>query len=141
MIGEPDCPGVVDVRVDVAVVGEVRWDTVMRAIPCGFGLCGHATCFGASTTTPGSEVVAPSNGVAACDIVAPLRPYRSSANDEIATARLATKSDENLIATSSRIRDGTFHPGRQDITFPGELGHSNFNLSHEGSKQVSARAS
>ena len=86
------------------VVGDVREDTVLRATARCFGLCGLATCFGASTTTLGSEVVAPPEGVAVCDIAVPLRPHRSSALDKIATAKLATKSDENLIAMSSRMR-------------------------------------
>jgi hypothetical protein len=34
----------------------------------------------------------------------PLRPYSSSVIDEIATARLAAKGDENLIAKSSQMR-------------------------------------
>ena len=78
----------------VGAVGDVRADTVLRETACC--LCGLATCFGASTTTLGSEVVAPPEGVAACDIVVPLRPHT--------TAKLATKSDENLIAKSSQMR-------------------------------------
>jgi hypothetical protein len=81
----------------VGVVGDVRGDTVLRATARCFGFCGMATCFGASTTTLGSEIVAPPEGVAVCDIAVPLRPHRSSAIDTIATARLATKSDESLM--------------------------------------------
>ena len=85
----------------VGVVGDARGDTVLRAAARCFGFCGLATCFGASTTTLGSEAVAPPEGVAVCDIAVPLRPHRSSAIDRLATARLATKSDENLTAMSS----------------------------------------
>jgi hypothetical protein len=81
----------------VGVVGDVRGDTVLRATARCFGFCGMATCFDASTTTLGSEVVAPPEGVAVCDIAVPLRPHRSSAIDKIATARLATKSDEGFM--------------------------------------------
>ena len=81
----------------VGVVGDVRGDTVLRATARCFGFCGMATCFGASITTLGSEFVAPPEGVAVCDIAVPLRPHRSSAIDKIATARLATKSDEGLM--------------------------------------------
>ena len=77
----------------VGVVDDVRGDTVLRAT---------ARCFGASTRTLGSEVVAPPEGVAVCDIAVPLRPHSSSAIDKIATARLATKSNEAFIAASSR---------------------------------------
>jgi hypothetical protein len=52
--------------------------------------------------TPGSEVAEP---VAVCDIAVPLRPHSSSI-DKIATAGLATKDDENLMAMSSQNRDG-----------------------------------
>jgi hypothetical protein len=85
----------------VGVVGDVRGDTVLRATARCSGFCGLATCFGASTTTLGSEVVAPPEGVAVCDIAVPLRPHSSSAIDKIATARLATKSNEAFIAASS----------------------------------------
>jgi hypothetical protein len=88
----------------VGVVDDARGDTVLRATARCFGFCGLATCFGASTRTLGSEVVAPPEGVAVCDIAVPLRPHSSSAIDKIATARLATKSNENLIAMSSQIR-------------------------------------
>jgi hypothetical protein len=87
----------------VGVVGDVRGGMPRSTARC-FGFCGVATCFGASTTTLGSEVVAPPEGVAVCDIAAPLRPHRSSAIDKIATARLATKSDESLIAMAFQMR-------------------------------------
>jgi hypothetical protein len=77
----------------VGVVDDVRGDTVLRAT---------ARCVGASTTTLGSEVVAPPEGVAVCDIAVPLRPHRSSAIDKRATATPATKSNEAFIAASSR---------------------------------------
>ena len=99
-IGDADGVGVVG----VGVVGDVRGDTVLRATARCFGFCGLSTCFGASTTMLGSEVVAPPERVAVCDIAVPLRPHRSSAIDKIATASLATKSDENLIAISSQMR-------------------------------------
>ena len=70
-----------------------RRDSVLRATARGPGFCGLATCFGASTTTLGSEVVAPPEGVAVCAIAVPLRPHSG------VTARLATKkSDENFTA-------------------------------------------
>jgi hypothetical protein len=94
-IGDADGVGV--------VLGDVRGRTVLRAT---------ARCFGASTTTLGSEVAALPEGVAVCDFAVPLRPHRSSAIDKIATAGLATKSDENLIALSSQM------PG-QPIPSPG----------------------
>ena len=72
---------------------DVRRDSVLRATARGPGFCGLATCFGASTTTLGSEVVAPPEGVAVCAIAVPLRPHSG------ATARLATKKgDENFTA-------------------------------------------
>jgi hypothetical protein len=71
----------------LAVAIDVRGGTVLPATARCFGFCGVATCFGAPTTTLGSEVVPP-EGVAVCDIAVPLRPH----------IRLATKSDENLIA-------------------------------------------
>jgi hypothetical protein len=67
---------------------------VLRATALCFGL---VTCFGASTVTLGSEVAEP---VGACDIAVPLRPHSSSI-DKIATAGLAAKSDENLMAMPS----------------------------------------
>ena len=76
----------------VGVLGDVRGDTVLRAT---------ARCFGASTRMLGSEGVAP-EGLAVCDIAVPLRPHRSSAIDKTATATPATKSNEALMAMSSR---------------------------------------
>jgi len=64
----------------VGVVGDVRGDTVLRATARCFGFCGMATCFDASTTTLGSEVVAPPEGVAVCDIAVPLRPQQERCN-------------------------------------------------------------
>ena len=72
---------------------DVRGDSALRATARGSGFCGLATCFGASTTTLGSEVVAPPEGVAVCAIAVPLRPHSG------ATAKLATKkSEENFMA-------------------------------------------
>jgi hypothetical protein len=85
----------------VGVLGDVRGDTVLLATACCFGFCGLATCFGASTITVGSKVVAPPEGVAVCDIAVPLRPHSSSAIDNIAKAGPATKSNEAFIAASS----------------------------------------
>jgi hypothetical protein len=78
----------------VGAVGDVREDTVLRATVCWIGLCGLATCFGASTMTSGSVVVAPPESVAVCDIAVPLS---SSGIDKAAAVGLATKSDENFI--------------------------------------------
>jgi hypothetical protein len=76
---------------------DVRRDTVLRAT----GFCGLAACFGASTKTLGSEVVAPPEGVAVCAIAVPLRPHSG------ATARLATKkSDESFTFIPPMSWDG-----------------------------------
>jgi hypothetical protein len=95
------------------VPGDVRADTVLRAT---------ARCFGASTTTLGSEVVAP-EGIAVCDIAVPLRPHSSSAIDKIATARPATKRNEAFIAMSSQMR------GRE-MPIPERYHASDTNLGH-----------
>ena len=83
-----------------AAVGDVRGDTVLRAIVRGSRFCGLADCFGASTTTAGSEAPAPSEVVAASE---PLRPQSSSPIEEKATARLVTERDEILITISSQM--------------------------------------
>jgi hypothetical protein len=93
----------------VGVAGDVRGDTVW-AILRGFGFCGLATCFGASTTTSGSMAAARPEVMAVCDIAVPLRPHRSSSIDKIATAGLSTKSDENLMAMSSQKLGRARHP-------------------------------
>ena len=80
---------------------DVRGDSALRATARGSGFCGLATCFGASTTTLGSAVVAPPDCVAVCAIAVPLRPHSG------ATARLATKkSDENFTAIPPISGDG-----------------------------------
>jgi hypothetical protein len=80
---------------------DVRGDPLLRAAARGPGFCGLATCFGASTTTLVSEVVAPPEGVAVCAIAVPLGPHSG------ATARLATKkSGENFMAIPSMSWDG-----------------------------------
>ena len=80
---------------------DVRGDPVLRVTACSPGFCGLATCFGASTTTLGCEVVAPPEGVAVCAIAVPPRPHSG------ATARLATKkSDENFTAIPPMSWDG-----------------------------------
>ena len=71
----------------VGVVGDVPGDTVLRATARCSGFCGLATCFGASTTMLGSEVVAPPEGVAVCDIAVPLRPHSSAIDEMTAKAR------------------------------------------------------
>src|ERR1700710_2470407 len=76
-----------------AAVGVVRGDTELRRIVRGCRCCGLADCFGASTTTAGSEGVTPSEVVAASE---PLRPQSSSPIEEKATARLVTERDEIL---------------------------------------------
>ena len=70
----------------------LRPGSVPRAAIRGPGFCGLAVCFGAPTTTPGSEVT-PRPGGSVCDIAVPLRPH----------IRLATKSEENLIVLSSQM--------------------------------------
>jgi len=89
----------------VGVAGDVRGDSVWATLR-GFGVCGLATCFGASTTTSGSMAAARPEVVAVADIAGPLRPHRSSSIDKIATAGLATKSDENLMAIPPKNWDG-----------------------------------
>jgi hypothetical protein len=83
------------------VATDVRGDTVLRATARCVGWCALVTCFGASTTMSGSEVVAP-DGVAVCAIAVLLEPH--IAINKIATAELPTKRDENLMAMSSRMR-------------------------------------
>jgi hypothetical protein len=95
-----------------AAVGDVRGDTVLRAIGRGSRFCGLADCFGASTTTAGSEGVAPSEVVAASE---PLRPQSSSPIEQNATARLVTERDEILITVSSQMSRQPI-PRNQDIT-------------------------
>jgi hypothetical protein len=95
-----------------AAVGDVRGDTVLRAIGRGSRFCGLADCFGAWTTTAGSEEVPPSGVVAASE---PLRPQSSSPIEEKATARLVTQRDEILITISSQMWRQPI-PGKQDIT-------------------------
>lgn len=103
-------------------VGDVRGDTVLRAIARGSRFCGLADCFGASTTTAGSEGVAPSEGVAASE---PLRPQSSSPIEEKATARLVTERDEILKTISSQMWRQPI-PGNQDITILCGLASANF---------------
>jgi hypothetical protein len=104
-----------------AAVGDVRGDTVLRAIARGSRFCGLADCFGASTTTAGSEGVAPSDVVAASE---PLRPQSSSPIEEKATARLVTERDGNLITMSSQMWRQPI-PGKQDITLLCRLASAN----------------
>jgi hypothetical protein len=81
-------------------VGDVGRDATVFATRGG--LCGGlatclyglATCFGASTVTPGSWV---------CDIAAPLRPHNNAA-DRIAPAEGAPRLDEILMTRSSNSR-------------------------------------
>jgi hypothetical protein len=99
---------------DAAAVGVVRGDTVLRAIARGSCFCGPADCFGASTTTAGSEGVTPSEVVAASE---PLRPQSSSPIEEKATARLVPERDEILIIISFQMCRQPI-PENQDITIP-----------------------
>jgi hypothetical protein len=84
----------------VAVVGDVPEDTLPLATARGFGLCGLATCLGASTTTLGS-VVAPPEGATVCDMAVLLGPHSSSAIDKTATAGPATKWNDAFMAIFS----------------------------------------
>jgi len=72
-----------------------------RPDPCGLatGLCGLATCFGASTVMPG-RVPEP---VAVCDTAVPLRAH-NNAVDRIATAEGATRLDDILMRRFPKIR-------------------------------------
>jgi hypothetical protein len=83
-----------------AAVGDVRGDTVLRTIARGSRFCGLADCFGAWTTTAGSEEMPSSEVVAASE---PLRPQSSSPIAEKATARPGAERDEILITISSRM--------------------------------------
>jgi hypothetical protein len=62
-----------------------------------FGICGLATCFGASTVMVGSG---PAEPVAVCDDAGP----HSKTVDKTATAEGATKLDDNPMTMSSRGR-------------------------------------
>jgi hypothetical protein len=73
-------------------------------LEAGCDLDGLATCFGATTVTPGSGVADP----AVCDIAVPL----SKAVDRMATAEAATKLDDNLMTVSSQIQAGCAIPIR-----------------------------
>jgi hypothetical protein len=64
-------------------------------------LCGLATCFGASTVTPGSWV---------CEIAVPLRAH-NNAVDRIATAEGATGLDD-ILTTLLRGGQIPFHQAR-----------------------------
>jgi len=92
------------------VLGDTVWRTVRRTVLWAtarcIGLYGLATGFGASTVMLGSEEL---EAVAVCDIAVPVRPHSSSAIDEIATAGLEMKRDENLIAMFSQCVDSQFH--------------------------------
>jgi hypothetical protein len=68
---------------------------------CSGGLCGLATCFGASTVMLGSGA----EPVVVCDTAGP----HSKTVDKIATAEGATKLDDNLMTRPS-IRDGNAFP-------------------------------
>src|ERR1700754_3538034 len=85
-----------------AAVGDVRGDTVLRAIMRGSRFCGLADCFGAWTTTAGSGEVAPSGVVAASE---PPRPQSKSPIDAKATARVVTERDEILITLPPKCGD------------------------------------
>jgi hypothetical protein len=81
-------------------VRDVPRDTVrVTALRVPARFCGLATGFGAWIVMLGRTVASEPGAVR--DIALPLRPNVSSANDEMATARLETKRDESLIAISS----------------------------------------
>jgi hypothetical protein len=119
----------------IGVLDDVRGDAVLRATARCFGFCGLAT--GASTRTLGSEVVAP-EGVAVCDIAVPLRPHSSSAIEEIAIAKPATKSNEAFIAMSSQKLGREMPiPERKISRLRYEFRtQRKSNLGHKGSKTV-----
>jgi hypothetical protein len=98
--------------VGAAAVGDVRGDTVLRAIVRGSRFCGLADCFGAWTTTAGSEEMPSSEVVAASE--AP-RPQSSSPIAENATARLGAERGEILITISSQMWRQPI-PRNHDIT-------------------------
>jgi hypothetical protein len=111
-----------------AAVGDVRGDTVLRAIVRGSRFCGLADCFGASTTTAGSEEAPPSGLVAASE---PLRPQSSSPIEAKATARLVTARDEILIPISSQMVRQPI-PEKQDTTILCGLGSVNLKAQRVG---------
>jgi hypothetical protein len=84
----------------VRVATDVGPETALRATVRCSDFCGLATCFGASTTTLGSDVLAPA-GVVVCDSAVPIRPHGSEI-DEIATVRLAAKRNEAFMVLSSQ---------------------------------------
>lgn len=116
-----------------AAVGDVRGDTVLRAIARGSRFCGLATCLGASTMMPG-RVVAPPEGVAASE---PLRPQSSSPIEEKATARLVTERDEILITRSSQMWRQPI-PGKQDITIQCGLASANLDQTTKAGRKLEA---
>ena len=63
------------------------------------GLCGLATCFGATTVTLGSVV----GELPVCDIAVPPRPH-SNAVDRIATVEGAIRLDDSLIIRVALVR-------------------------------------
>jgi hypothetical protein len=77
------------------MVGDVRRDATVFAT-C-FGICGLATCFGASTVIEGSGAAEP---VAVCDAAG----LHSKTVDKTATAEGATEVDDNLMTMPSRGR-------------------------------------
>jgi hypothetical protein len=106
-----------------AAVGDVRDETVLRAIVRGSRFCGLADCFGAWTTTAGSEEAPSSEVVAASE---PLRPQSSSPIEAKASARLVTERDEILITISSRMWRQPIRKN-QDITILCGLASENLN--------------
>ena len=86
---------------------DVRRERAAARFP---GFCGLATCLGASTTTLGSEVVVPPEGVAVCAIAVPPGPHNG------ATARPATKKgNKNFTVIPPMPYDGKCQPSTMTI--------------------------
>ena len=84
---------------------------VLRATAMCFGVW---TCVGARTLMVGSKVPEP---VAACEVAVPPMPH-DSAIDKMAAAGPATKTDEDLIATSSTAETDIREIKMQQLRLP-----------------------
>ena len=99
------------------MVADIRWVLIdvrrdVTVFATCFGLCGLATCLGASTVMLGSGVA---EAVAVRDIAVPLGPH-NNAVDRIATAEGATKLDDNLMTCPPK--SGTGMPSQLKWTVP-----------------------